>query len=756
MLIKNFLAKHTNSWEETEKFLMAQTLEKSGQICQIPTEQIEQATHIIGKSKALLTMWAMGLNQSSKGVDKNLALINLNLITGRIGRAGCGPFSLTGQPNAMGGREVGGLANLLAAHHDLNNPEHRKKVANFWQTDTPINSTAGLTATEMIDAIEEGKLKALWVICTNPAVSLPHLHKVKEALKKIPFLMVSEISNRSDTLQYADLILPAAGWLEKEGTMTNSERRISYLPRAVTPPGEALADVEIICRFAQKLGFKKQFSYKNNEEIFNEHKELTKGTNIDITGLSYQRLKKQSIQWPCPDEKSNGTVRLFEDKQFFTPDKKAQLFAIQYQESREKTSPKFPFILTTGRLRDQWHTMTRTGKVQKLNLHSPRPLLEINPIDAQKLAIENNDLVKVYNKRGSVEVLAKVSNSIKELTLFLPMHWQKAFNQGRNCINELTNDLIDPLSKEPEFKYSAVNIKKITQEKRKIVIVGAGASTLEFIQTYRKKNTRDEIVIFGKETHGFYNRILLPEYINGERDWTNISTVAENSLEKQNITFHQGVFVEKIDKEKKILITSNKQSESYDKLIIATGSSPIIPIKQKKIKGIFALRSRTDADNIRRHIQEHKTAIIVGGGLLGLELAGSLSSLGVKVTIIQRSSRLMRGQIDEVGGRILHNEIINRGIEVIYNEEVLEIIGEDKVEYVKLGNGKALKCESLFFAVGIKPNIDIAIKGQLKYSQGVTVNQFMQTSHPDIYAIGEVAEYKKKYLWNNCCGTRTS
>ena len=738
---RKFLNQHTNGAKEIEEFLHSIDIEESAKICAINKKEIVRACDMIGKSKTLLTMWAMGLNQSSFGVDKNLALINLNLITGRIGKAGCGPFSLTGQPNAMGGREVGGLANLLAAHHDLANPQDRKKVADFWQS-KEISASSGLTATEMIDAIEEDKLKALWIVCTNPAVSLPNLKQVKKAFSKIPFLMVSEISNKSDTLKYADLILPAAGWLEKEGTMTNSERRISYLPKAVNPPGEALPDSEIFCRFAKAMGFEKQFSYSSSEEVFNEHRSLTKGTNIDITGITYEKLKKKSIQWPYPSKQNQGTVRLFENKQFFTPNKKASLHCIKYAETKEKITKQFPFILTTGRLRDQWHTMTRTGKVNRLSLHSPYPFLEMNTIDAKTLSIKENELVAVFNARGSIEVKVKVSNSIKEGTFFLPMHWQSNFNLGKTCANSLTSKLIDPVSKEPEFKFSAVNIKKIKRKSKKIVVIGAGAASLEFIQKYRENNKTDTLVVFGKEIHNFYNRIFLPKYLSGKYDWDNIESATQERLKEQNIIFHKGTKVENIDKEKKLIYTSKGSVENYDKLVIATGSSPSIPLIPN-IKGVFTLRSLDDADRIFDYTKKHKTAVVVGGGLLGLELADSLASLGIKVTIIQRSAQLMRAQIDELGGKILHEEITKRGIEVIYNEEIVDIVGEEAVEYVTLrSRRKVLYCKSLFFAVGIKPNVKLALKCGLKCSRGIIVNDFMQTSNENIYAIGEVAEHK--------------
>ena len=348
----DFLDKYCDGGTELLEHLKTIDLEKAAKECKLDLSLIEQAAEIIAQSKTLLSMWTMGLNQSSIGTNKNLALINLNLITGRIGKPGSGPFSLTGQPNAMGGREVGGLANLLAAHHDLANPEHRKKVADFWGCEA-ISEKPGLTATQMIEALEDGRLKAVWIVCTNPAVSLPDLDRVERAYKKAKFIMVSDISGKSDTLRFADLILPAAGWAEKEGTMTNSERRISYLPKLVDAPGNALPDTEIMIRFAQKMGFGHAFNYPNSEAIFNEHRALTRGTNIDICGVSYDRLKEGSIQWPCPSEDHPGTDRLFTDNKFWTPNGRAQVHIVAPENQSEEVNADYPLILTTGRIRDQ-------------------------------------------------------------------------------------------------------------------------------------------------------------------------------------------------------------------------------------------------------------------------------------------------------------------------------------------------------------------------------------------------------------------
>jgi len=300
---RKFIQSFTQGFPAFKSQILETTVEKAAASCGIEVDLIYQAANMIRQSKAFISMWAMGLNQSSIGVDKNISLLNIHLLTGQIGRPGAGPFSLTGQPNAMGGREVGGMSNLLAAHRKLSDPIHRLEVASFWGVES-ISPKPGLTATELFDNLSSGKLKAIWIICTNPLVSLPNINDVEASLSKAKFVVVQDISNSSQSLEYADLILPAAGWAEKEGTMTNSERRISYLPKIVEPPGEAKADVDILCSFAAKMGFH-GFQYAHVSEIYSEYCRLTKGTNIDISGLSYHRLQTEgSFQWPVPHQNS--------------------------------------------------------------------------------------------------------------------------------------------------------------------------------------------------------------------------------------------------------------------------------------------------------------------------------------------------------------------------------------------------------------------------------------------------------------------
>lgn len=738
-----FIAQHTEGFADYKQKVMQRTLRESAELCGIEAEDIVKAASFIGNAKGFISMWAMGLNQSVIGVDKNLALINLSLVTGQIGKPGAGPFSLTGQPNAMGGREVGGLCNLLPAHRNLDNPKHREEVANFWGVPS-VPAKPGYSATEMFDNLLSGKMKAIWIICTNPLVSLPNARNVEVALKNAKFVVVQDISFRSDTVKYADLVLPAAGWLEKEGTMTNSERRISYLSKAVPAPGEALSDVEILCRFAEKMGYGKSFPYKSPEEVFAEYAAITKGTNIDVSGLDYDYLKNTgSVQWPFPTKGHKGTPRLFTDKKFFTPSEKAKIHSVSDINLSEKIDETHPLILTTGRIRDQWHTMTKTGKVMKLNQHIGSSSLEIHEEDAKERGIKENDIVEIFNGRGSVKVPAKITNDIKQGVVFLPMHWGKILNKDFARTNNITSTLIDPKSKEPDFKFAAVQVKKFEKEKEKIVIVGAGAAAYRFITRYRELNTKDEIEVFCNEPYPFYNRVMLPEYVSGKQEWERLEKMHDDAILELDIKVYKNTGVNSFNAASKTLTDSKGEVHSYDKLILATGSRPNIPRDVPAMDGIFTMRYRKDADKLKTLVKAGGRAVIVGGGLLGLELADSLLHLGMKVAVVQRISRLMDRQLDVVGSDMLHQEMVDRGVEIFYNDEVLSIMGKDAVSGIRLKSGRRLETDILVFSIGTTPNIEIAKEAGLKCNRGVVVNDYLQTSVPDVYAMGEIAEHKQ-------------
>ena len=741
----DFIGDHTNGFDAYRKIVFERTLEEAAAICGVEVDAIREAASYIGNAKGFITMWTMGLNQSVVGVNKNLSLINLNLVTGHIGKPGSGPFSLTGQPNAMGGREVGGLSNLLPAHRNLASETDRNDVEKFWQIPLgTIQSQPGLTATEMFTALNDGKLKAIWILCTNPLISLPDVRIAEQGLKKAKFVVVQDVSNTVETLPYADVVLPAAAWAEKEGTMTNAGRYISHLGKITEAPGEALPDAEIICRFAQKMGFT-GFDYKSAAEIFTEHAALTEGTNIDISGLNYAILKEQrSVQWPFTKKTGAfGTARLFTDHQFYTPSKKAMIHSFEDANKSEPLTTEHPLILTTGRIRDQWHTRSKTGKVNKLNQHIKESFLEINPADADERKIKDGDLVEVINNRGNVRVKAKLTEDIKQGVCFLPMHWGKILNSDLNRANNLTNNLVDPISKEPDFKFAAVQVALHKKPVQKIVVIGAGAGACGFVKSYRALNIEDEIKVFSKENFPFYNRVMLPDYISGALKWAQLVKMTDREERTFNIQLYRGVSIEQVDREHKTVTDSKGVVHEYDVLLMATGSRAAMLRDVPDMKGIFTMRSRVDADNFRNHVDAAKgKVLIVGGGLLGIELAASLREVGVGVTIVQRISRLMDRQLDPLGSQLLHEELLSKEVDIYYNDEIERFYGNGKVTGVQLKSGLTINCQAIVIAVGTVPNIELAKACGLQSKRGVEVNEYLQTSDPSIFAVGEIAEFK--------------
>jgi len=749
---KSFIKKHTVNFEAVKELAFSLSIRQAAEKCGIPASEIRKAAQYIGEASKFLSMWTMGLNQSVIGVSKNVSLLNLSLLTGQIGKPGCGPFSLTGQPNAMGGREVGGMANLLAAHKDLGNPIHRKEVSDFWGG-KEIKERPGYTATEMFDALDSGKLKAIWIICTNPAVSMPNVHKVERALKKAAFVVVQDISHNSETTKFADLLLPAAGWLEKEGTMTNSERRISYLPKVIDPPAEALPDVEILWRFAQAMGFK-GFDYNNASEVYDEHCLLTKGTNIDISGLNYERLKNEgSFQWPVPHAKHMGTPRLFTDFEFHTNDNKAHFNAPStLYNSSEETNIDFPLVLNTGRVRDQWHTRTKTGKVKRLLTHIPKPYLEINKVDAYLRKLKEGDIVVIKSRRGEVQVKVQVNSDIRDGVVFLPMHWGKVLNNDFGRANNITNDIVDPVSKEPDFKYCAVQVEKFVKPEQKIIVIGAGAAAYRFIQSYREKNKKDTLHVFSKEKDPFYNRVLLPEYVSDELSWASLEKLKKGELQKLNVNLHPGIGITKIDELDKNVTDTNGELHTYDLLIMATGSRAFVPSDVKMdASGRFTMRERGDADKLKKYLQktglpsEEQHVVIVGGGLLGLELAAALKKININISIVQRAPRLMERQLDGIASRLLAEDVLERGINIYFDNEVSTVFEEKETSHsllVNLKTGRTIQCNAIVYAIGTRPNIELAKRANLETRRGVLVDAYLQTSNPSIFALGEIAEFE--------------
>ncbi len=445
MIDHAFIEAHVNGFKSYKAHINKMAITKLLKRCGISKESFETLIALIYENPQFITAWTMGINQSVQGVDKNLAIHNLHLITGKINQKGCGPYSLTGQPNAMGGREVGGLSTMLAVHLDFNE-ENIKTVQNFWNA--PHMATQnGLTAMEIFEQAERGEIETLIICHTDPIYHLPNRNRMEKAIQKIPFVVEINAYRNSESSTFAHLKLPASPWGEKEGTQTNMERVITKQEVLTRRSIDSLPDWQIFTKLAQRLGFTEAFPYESAKDIFNEYKTMTKLSykeHLNIFECDYDTLHEKPFRWGD---------NLFEKNVFFTPNQKANLFCVENQKLSETPTTAFPFILLTGRTRDQWHSGTKTAFVPSLLKHKPLEYVKINEHDAKIYHIKENDLIEITSPRGKIVAKAVISTSIIQGAIFIPV--------THRGMNYLTNDLYDPLSKEPDYNHSCVKITRI-------------------------------------------------------------------------------------------------------------------------------------------------------------------------------------------------------------------------------------------------------------------------------------------------------
>ena len=516
---ERYIEAHTEGFAALRDLARDYSPQVAGEICGVRSEDIVKAARWFAGSGPTLSLYCQGLNQSSSGTAKNAALINLHLATGQIGRAGAGPLSLTGQPNAMGGREVGGLATALAAHRDLANAEHRAEMERLWGVNR-VPSKPCLTAVELFEALNAGTVKIVWIACTNPAQSMPDLAKVRAALAKAELVVLQEAYRDTETAEFADVLLPATSWGEKEGTVTNSERRISRVRAALPKPFEARHDWEIACEFGRRLegtlprtshlGPRTSlFNFDSPESIWNEHRETTRGRDLDITGLTYEILERDGPQhWPYPSGATSGKARLYEDGIFPTAGGKARFFVEKHKPVAEPVDARYPIRLTTGRLRDQWHGMSRTGTVANLFGHVPEPRLGMHANDLARRGIRAGDLVRVESRRGALHVIVEADESVRSGQAYLPMHWGKRFLGGKASAgtNTVTLPDFDPHSRQPELKHAAVRVSAVELPWRLTAFAECDparlAATFDGVQGLQDEVTFASAVLIGRDRPG--------------------------------------------------------------------------------------------------------------------------------------------------------------------------------------------------------------------------------------------------------------
>jgi len=511
----SYIKKHVENFEET--LLAAKTdvgtnTQIQADLCGLTEASLLEFFKLFSQTHKTTTVWSMGINQAESGVDKGNAIINAHLATGRIGQPGATAFSVTGQPNAMGGREVGGLANQLAVHRGFDE-QSIQQVEEFWQAPN-IATQPGLKAVDLFDACLEGKIKVLWIMATNPVASLPDANRIREALENVDTVIVSDVVFENDTLDYADIALPALAWGEKDGTVTNSERTISRQRAFLLPPGKAQADWWAVAAVADKMGYKSEFNWQHSHDIFREHAQLSAINNntplrFNLSAASELSLEDyqnwQPQQWPI-DGKSNSK-RLFNDGFFATVSGKANMVAVK------PTTPAQPnkneYFLNTGRLRDQWHTMARTGFATTLNQHTNQFEVHINPQDAQTKNISNGDLLKVSSAQGNFYALARLETAQNERELFAPMHWNKHFASHGGVANAIEKT-VDPISGQPASKHSTVTLEKANSSFNGFLFVKGGGSLPAWLQgsIWFKTYTHNGVII------KFYQKQPISQFIN--------------------------------------------------------------------------------------------------------------------------------------------------------------------------------------------------------------------------------------------------
>jgi assimilatory nitrate reductase catalytic subunit len=462
-----FIHAHTRGWNEA----LSAARGHGGAVgdvalrCGLDADAVRRFYEMFAGTSAVITAFSQGVNQSSAGTDKVNAIINCHLATGRIGKPGAGPFSVTGQPNAMGGREVGGFVNTLAAHIDLHDEAGRGAVQEFWKSPA-IATRQGPKAVEMFDRIHSGEIKAVWIMATNPVVSLPDADKVKQALERCEFVVVSDVMANTDTAALAHVLLPALAWGEKDGTVTNSERTISRQRPFLSAPGEARADWRIVCDVARSMGYE-GFEFKSPHEVFREHALLSAHANqgqrlfnigawSDITAEEYEHWTPAA--WPMAAKRESARGPMFADGRFQHPDRKARFVPLVPRLPENAPTEHYPLVLNTGRVRDHWHTMTRTGKSGRLSAHTAEPYAEVNTFDALRFAVRAGELARVRSTFGSMVVRVRTGLDMPRGMVFAPIHWNRAYASDAR-VGALTNPVVDPISGEPELKHTPVAIE---------------------------------------------------------------------------------------------------------------------------------------------------------------------------------------------------------------------------------------------------------------------------------------------------------
>jgi ferredoxin-nitrate reductase len=768
LLDDTFVERHTTGIDDALAVAAEWPPTRAAAVCGIDAAAIEDVAHRFGAAQRAMVLWSMGANQSSVGTLKNQALINLCLATGNVGRSGTGPLSLTGQPNAMGGRESGGLAPLLPGYRSIASPEDRVEMRRLW--DLParapgISPRPGVPATELAEAIERGDVRAVWIVATNPVVSQPDAERFAAALRKCELVIVQDAYHPTETGALATYLLPAAAWPEKDGTMTNSERRVSLVQRALGPPGDALPDWEIFARLGRALGHGPAFAWQDAAAVYDELAALTAGRLCDVSGLSHERLRREGpLQWPIParraGEDHGGTPRLYANRRFPTADGRARLVATPHAEPVDAPDGDFPLVLTTGRVAGQWHTMTRTGKSAALLAEEPEPFVELHAEDALTAGVRDGALALVRSRRGAAHLRVRVSDRVAPGVAFAPFHWGDLhLKPGHLPLNGIVSAALDPTSRQPELKATAVRVEPLpgghaavagtAGADNRLLVVGTGmaaVATVEAALAHEGGRDRLEVTMVGREPDPPYDRVALSHLLAGRVGEAGLALKPSSWFAQHRVRLLAGHEVTALDLDARVATLDGNEEDAvaFDKLVLATGSQPALPrLPGLDLRGVHPFRTLADVRGILTASERVRRAVVIGGGLLGIEAARGLRGRGLHVTLVHRADRLMEAQLDEVGARLLSRALTD--MDVLLDGATTALVdadGDGAVDAVALTDGTSLATELVVIATGIRPETALAAAAGLEVRRGIVVDDSLRASAPNVWAVGECAEHR--------------
>ncbi len=778
LIDEQFVATRTEGAEHALASAAEWTPERAEQESGVPAALIVEAARAFATAPRALALWSMGANQSSVGTLKNRALHNLCLLTGNLGRPGTGPLSMTGQPNAMGGRETGGLSNLLPGYRSVSIAEDRAEMRKLWKLPSDLPGIApepGIAATELADALHAGRVKAVWIVATNPVVSQPDAERFAAGLRTAELVIAQDAYHPTETTALAHAMLPAAQWPEKDGTMTNSERGVSLVQRALAPPGLALPDWEIFARLGRAWGFPEAFAWRSAAEVFDEFVATTAGRPCDMSGLSHARLRREGggIQWPCPAraegrEAHPGTARLYAWGKLPTPSGRARLGATPHAPPVDRTDESFPLLLTTGRLAGQWHTMTRTGKSPELVGRDTGPFVELHPADAERAGVREGEAARLVSRRGIASMRVRIVDTLPEGVAFAPFHWGSLhLAAGETPLNEVVSPALDPLSRQAELKATAVRAERTGPARPRsrrtapaigrTLVVGGGMAGLAVVeQLLAHGEDGRSLMIAGAEPSLPYDRIRLSSALAGEAHPAELVLRDASWFAERGVELRSAVHVAALGPADRCAELSDGSLVEYDRVVLATGSQPALPpIAGLARPGVHAFRSLRDVARILDAVASGRRAIVIGGGLLGLEAARGLQARGMRVTVVHLAAHLMEQQLDPLGADMLQRRIRELGIEVLLGACTTELAGaaspaplagsppdDAPVAAVRLADGRELPAELVIVATGIRPDVEIARAAGVDVARGVVVDDELRTSDPRVWAVGECAEHR--------------